>query len=88
MLNYLTVLAYTRTIIHLSVTVLVYTKTIIHLNVTVLVYTKTIIHLSVGGQYWIFTSPLREPAKYPILATSTSVNNCYILKVEIQSNLP
>ena len=33
---------------------------------TVLVYTKTIIHLSVGV------------GKYPLLATSTSVNNCYI----------
>ena len=26
---------------------------------TVLVYTKTTIHLSVGGNRWIFTSPLR-----------------------------
>ena len=28
---------------------------------TVLEYTKTIIHLSGGGQWWIFTSPLRRP---------------------------
>ena len=46
---------------------------------TVLVYTKTIIHLSVGGWYWIFTSPLRGLGKFLILATSTSVNNCYVL---------
>ena len=28
----------------------------------------------------IFTSPLRGLGKYPILATSTSVNNCYIVR--------
>ena len=46
---------------------------------TVLVCTKTIIHLSVGGWCRIFTSPRHGLGKYPPQATSTSVNNCYII---------
>ena len=37
------------------------------------IYTKTIIPLNVGGEWWIFTS-----VNLP-LATSTLVNNCYLL---------
>ena len=34
--------------------------------------------MSVAGGGYIYTSPLRSLGKYPILATSTSVNNSYI----------
>ena len=45
---------------------------------TVLVYTKTTIHLSVGGWQWIFYLAASQLSKYPLLATSTSVNSCWI----------
>ena len=34
---------------------------------------------------WIFTSPLRGLGKLPLLATSTSVNNCYLARTKSEA---